>query len=134
MYPLGNRRPDAPVIDGPPKGKIDVEYEYNFSIYDPDDDSMYLRVDWGNGTAGPWQGPYPSNTVVKLNHTWDEKGTYTIKAQVKDSYGAESEWGKLKVKMPKCEPFDLIATHKKIGGKGTICNTNIMQSVGIGYE
>lgn len=98
---VGNRPPRAPKINGSTHGKVGVEYEYNFLLSDLDDDLMYLRVDWGNGTSGPWQGLYESDTTVKLNHTWDQKGTYTIRAQAKDIYGAESDWGTLKVTMPK---------------------------------
>jgi len=93
--------PDPPIIDGPTSGKVGVEYQYNFSLSDPDDDPMYLRVDWGNGTPGPWTGPYDSDTTVRLNHTWNEKGTFTIRAQAKDIYDVESEWSTLTVTMPK---------------------------------
>lgn len=93
--------PDPPIIDGPTHGKVGVEYEYNFSISDPDGDAMYLRVDWGSGTPGPWTGPYDSDTTVRLNHTWNEEGTFTIRAQAKDIYDVESEWGTLTVTMPK---------------------------------
>ena len=78
-----------------------VEYQYNFSLSDPDDDSMYLRVDWENGTPGPWQGPYDSDTTVRLGHTWNEKGTFTIKAKAKDVMGEESPWSELVVTMPR---------------------------------
>jgi nitrous oxidase accessory protein len=98
---VGNQPPRTPKIKGPTHGKVGVEYEYNFSLFDPDDDSMYLRVDWGNGTPSEWQGPYDSDSIVKLNHTWSRKGTYIIRAQAKDIYGAESDWETLKVTMPK---------------------------------
>ena len=102
-YPLriGNYPPDAPEIDGPAKGISGVEYKYNFTISDPNYDSMYIRVDWGSGTSGSWQGPYDSNTTVKLKHTWDEQGTFTIRAQAKDIYDSESGWGELTVTMPR---------------------------------
>jgi hypothetical protein len=97
----GNRPPNAPIITGKTNGKVGVEYQYNFTLSDPDNDAMYLRVDWGNGTSSPWQGPYDSGKTVKLNHIWSQKGTYTIRAQAKDIYGVESDWGTLTVKMPK---------------------------------
>ena len=96
-----NQPPNAPTITGATSGKVGVEYGYNFSLSDPDDDSMYLRVDWGNGTPGPWHGPFDSDTTVKLNHTWNQKGTFTIRAQAKDIYDVESEWATLEVTMPK---------------------------------
>jgi D-mannonate dehydratase len=62
---------------------------------------MYLRVDWGNGTPSPWQGPYDSNTKVKLSHTWNQVGTHVIKTQVKGIYGAESYWETFEVSIPR---------------------------------
>jgi len=93
--------PDAPIIDGPTSGKVGVDYQYNFSLFDLDGDSMYLRIDWGNGTSGPWHGPYDSDTTVKLNHTWNQKGAYTIRARAKDTYNLWGPWSELEVTMPK---------------------------------
>jgi len=93
--------PNKPIITGPTSGKVGVEYKYNFSLSDPDGDAMYLRVDWENGTPGPWQGPYDSDTTVRLNHTWTKKGTYAIRAQAKDIYGIAGPWGTLEVTMPR---------------------------------
>jgi len=106
VVPVGNQEPEPPIITGPTHGKVNVEYDYNFSLSDPDNDSTYLRVDWGNGTSGPWQGSYASDITVKLNHTWNQKGKYTIRAQTKDVYGMESDWAYLEVTMPKNKPFN----------------------------
>ena len=100
-YGRNNRYPDAPIIDGQKTGKVGVEYEYKFLLSDPDEDAMYLRIDWGSGTPGPWEGPYSSGETVKLNHTWDIQGTYTIKAQAKDFFNVEGLWGELTVTMPR---------------------------------
>lgn len=96
-----NQNPITPIIDGPPSGKVGVEYEYNFLISDPDSDSMFLRVDWGIGGPGKWHGPFPSGTMVKLNYSWYKKGIFTIRAQAMDTFGAQSEWGTLEVTMPR---------------------------------
>lgn len=93
--------PNKPTITGPTSGKVGVEYQYSFSLSDPDNDSMYLRVDWGSGTPGPWYGLYDSDTTVRLNHTWTKKRTYTIRAQAKDIHGITGPWGTLEVTMPK---------------------------------
>ncbi len=98
---VGNDPPNPPIIDGQKSGKVGVEYEYKFSLSDSDNDSMYLRTDWGNGTPEPWQGPYAFNTTVRINHTWNQKGNYTIRAQSKDIYGKESDWATLEITMPK---------------------------------
>ncbi len=42
-----------------------------------------------------------SGEKAKIFHTWAEQGTYIIKAKAKDISDYESEWGTLKVTMPK---------------------------------
>ena len=96
-----NEPPNAPIITGPVNGKTGEEYQYNFSISDPDADSMHIRIDWGNGIPGKWDGPFPSGSIIKYNYTWKKKGTYTIRAQTMDTYGAMSPWGELTVTMPR---------------------------------
>jgi len=102
---ITNHPPNAPNINGPTNGEVGVEYEYNFTLKDIDNDQLYLRVDWGSQNFGPWQGPYNSDTTIKLSHTWNQKGTYTIKAQLKDIYDAESNISTLVITMPKNKPF-----------------------------
>lgn len=97
---IGNQPPDAPSITGPAKGKIKVAYEYNFTTTDPDGDTLYYLIDWGDGTNGSWIGPYESGAMVAVSHTWITKGSYTIQAMAKDSVGNESGWGTLSVTMP----------------------------------
>ncbi len=96
-----NNPPNMPSIDGPNRGKPGVEYDYNFSLIDSNDDAMRLRVDWGSGTPGKWYGPYDSGTKVKLNHTWNQRGTFTIRAQAEDIFGAESSWSEFEVTIPR---------------------------------
>ncbi len=91
-YNWTNQPPEPPLIDGLISGKVRVEYVYDFSLSDPEDDPMYLRVDWGDGTPVPWAGPFDSDETVRLNHTWHKNGNYTIRAQAKDIYGNESDW------------------------------------------
>ncbi|UCD13331.1 MAG: PQQ-like beta-propeller repeat protein [Thermoplasmatales archaeon] len=87
-----NQPPVSPIIEGPTRGKVGVKYEYNFSLSDPEDDLMHLKIDWGGGNITGWLGPYQSGQVIKINHTWFVVGDYDIKAKAKDIYGAESEW------------------------------------------
>jgi len=96
-----NHPPYPPIITGPINGKIWVWYDYNFSLSDPDGDSLSLRVDWGIGGPGKLHGPFDSGAIVTLNYSWRRRGNYTIRAQAIDTYGAESEWGTLEVTMPK---------------------------------
>jgi hypothetical protein len=95
-----NQPPLAPMIHGPPHGKVGQLYTYTFNSTDPDTDTVYYYIDWGdNGTSG-WIGPYASGTIVPQSHTWMNKETYLIKAKAKDIHGNESNWSTLQVKMP----------------------------------
>lgn len=94
--------PVTPVIYGETNGLVGEEYEYCIdTVVDPDGDSIWVFWDWGDGTNSDWQGPYESGEQVCDNHSWEERGIYTIKARLKDDYGALSDWGYLEVSMPK---------------------------------
>ncbi len=97
---LGDR-PEIPQIQGSTQGKAGTSYSYTFSSTDPDGDDVYYYIEWGDGQTEEWIGPYESGEVITVNHTWDEKGAYTIKAKAKDTKGLESDWGTLEVTMPK---------------------------------
>jgi len=95
-----NNPPSTPIIDGPTSGKPGVEYEYTFVSTDDDNDELYYLIDWGDGIEDV-TSVFPSGVEAHANHTWTNKGTYTIKAKAKDPYMAESEWGQLIVTMPR---------------------------------
>ncbi len=100
-----NEAPNAPEIDGPTSGKPDEVYDYLFSTVDIDGDQVYYHIKWGDGNLEEWIGPYDSGESFSLNHTWIEKGTYTITAKAKDIYGAEGPEGTLDVSIPKIKGF-----------------------------
>ncbi len=101
-----NQPPEAPRINGPKSGKPGNIYSYTFVTEDPEGHNISYEIDWGDGTVDPWDGPHESNTIISRNHTWSEKGTYTIMARAKDAHGAIGEWGTLEVTMPKNKPFN----------------------------
>jgi parallel beta-helix repeat protein len=101
LYGWNNTRPNQPIITGPANGRKWVWYEFNFSISDPENDSIWIHIDWGHGTPSKWAGPYPSGSNVKLNYSWRKKGSYTIRAQTMDSKGLLSEWGTLEITIPR---------------------------------
>ncbi len=101
-----NLPPEAPTIDGPTSGKKGTEYHYNFTANDPNGNNVYYFIDWGDNTTEGWIGPYASNEIITWNHTWNERGTYTIKAKAKDIYDAESNWTTLKVTIPKSQIYN----------------------------
>jgi hypothetical protein len=95
-----NTAPVKPTITGPAKGKPGVNYEYTVTAIDPEDQQVSYFIDWGDGTSTGWLGPYDSGSPVIVNHTWETKQTFTVKAKAKDALGAESEWASLAVKIP----------------------------------
>ena len=96
-----NTPPNTPILYGQTNGKAGEEYRYEFLTIDPDDDDVYYYIEWGDGEFEEWLGPYDSDEKIKVNHSWDEKGGYIIRAKVKDEHGAESYWGVLQISMPK---------------------------------
>ena len=85
-----NDPPNKPDIDGPDVGKEGEEYEYTFTATDPDEDDLEFYIEWGDGEVEYWIGPYESGEEFAISHSWEEEGTYTIKATARDVYGEES--------------------------------------------
>ena len=77
-----------------------------FKTTDPDGDNLYYYILWGDGDYEEWIGPYESDEVVFVNHSWSEQGAYKIMARAKDVYGLIGDWGTLDVTMPKNKPLD----------------------------
>ncbi len=96
-----NDPPDKPSISGETNGKIKTEYDYIFLSSDPEELHIWYFIDWRDGTDTGWIGPYPSDKKITVNHKWSEQGDYNIRCRTKDPYGAESDWGELRVTMPK---------------------------------
>jgi outer membrane protein assembly factor BamB len=97
---IGNSKPSIPTINGILIGKIKQSYEYKIYSTDPENENISYYVDWGDGTNSGWTRPYPSGQEQILNHTWNKKGTYMIKAKARDIHDQESDWGILSVRMP----------------------------------
>jgi hypothetical protein len=98
---IANKPPSAPDIEGPASGKAGVEIPYGFCSTDPDEDEISYCIDWGEGSGEICIGSFPSGTCANIAHTWENQGTYIIKAKAKDKIGAESPVSTLTVTMPK---------------------------------
>ena len=97
---IGDQPPDAPIIDGPhcwPAGK---ELCFTFHSTDPDNDSVKYIIDWGDGTTNETDF-IQACTPVEVCHTWEEMGTYVIKAKAVDMWGAESDWSEFEITIPR---------------------------------
>jgi hypothetical protein len=95
-----NQPPSAPIIDGETNGKNGIEYEYTFNAVDPDDDNVRYHIDWDDSNSETTDF-FSSGTDVKVKHTWDNEGTYTITAYAEDEFGLAGPEGTLTVTMPR---------------------------------
>jgi len=93
--------PSTPSIKGNETGPFGTNQQYEIKARDPEGNSVYYMIDWGDGTITDWLGPYASNVDITQSHNWDEKGTYQVQVKAKDIYDQESDWGTLEVEMPK---------------------------------
>jgi len=102
MFPYVNQgAPERPLIGGVTNGKKGKIYNYTFVTTDPDGDEVYYYIDWGDNTSSGWIGLYSSGVAVIQAHKWSHKGTYIIKAKARDTLGEESDWGTLKITIPR---------------------------------
>ena len=101
--PPSNKPPDIPLIpSGPTTGQTGISYIYYTSSTDPENDNLFYWIDWGDGSpAVEWTGEYSSGEVVTVSHTFENQGSYNIKAKAKDVNDAESDWGSIDVIMPR---------------------------------
>ena len=96
-YEGGNDQ-EPPEISGPTYGEPGVEYEYTFTTYDPEEDEIWIKIDWDDGNITDWLGPYKSGEPVNKSHKWDYEGRYDIRAKSKDFWG-ESFWNEYPVRI-----------------------------------
>jgi hypothetical protein len=100
-----NDGPNKPSIDGPTKGSPGIDYKYNFSATDPDEDNLEYYIQWGDDNCEEWIGPYLSGEEFTLSHCWEEKGTYSVRVKVRDIYEEESSWVTIQVSIPRAKEF-----------------------------
>jgi len=101
-----NKRPIVPTIIGPESGKIGEEYSYVIASTDPNDDSVYYFIDWGDGETEDWIGPFASGEDIVINHTWTKKGRYDLYVMAKDTNDAGSYWSQIEFTLSKSKPFN----------------------------
>ena len=94
--------PITPKINGPNSGSPGEEYIFDFTSLDPDgDEEIYYYIDWGDGSYEEWLGPYESGESLVINHTWQNKQDYNIRAKAKDSAGKQSDWRTQEFNVPR---------------------------------
>jgi hypothetical protein len=104
--------PPPPEIDGPIRGKPGIVYEFNFVSCNYDNSSIIYEIHWGDGTMIE-SGPHVYGEIITLNHSWDTRGAFTIKARTKDEYGIYTDWSFHEINIPRgrniINIFDLIS-------------------------
>jgi hypothetical protein len=101
-----NEAPNAPSIDGPTDGIIDIEYFYNISSIDAEGYDVWYYIEWGDGSTDNWIGPFASGENEIVGHTWSKKKTFDVKVKAKDIHGFESDWATIKVTIPKSNIYN----------------------------
>jgi hypothetical protein len=100
-----NDPPLTPTISGPSTGQSGTPITFTFNSVDPDGNDVYYYILWDDGNVEIWDGPHSSGTDLEISHTYSNQKTYTIEAKAKDTYGEESDWGELTIKIPRNKPL-----------------------------
>jgi hypothetical protein len=95
-----DKPPHAPTIDGPQKAQVRTDVIYTLQADDPDNTPVHYLIDWGDGSTQEQTIDYEPGIPIRVYHKWSQRGTYTIKAKAIDTFGLESNWTTLSVKMP----------------------------------
>ncbi len=97
---FGSQDPIA-TISGPTSGRLRKTHTFQVSAIDPQEDDVYLYVNWGDGTNTDWMGPHASGELITVDHRFSERQNYTIKAKAKDISGNEGPEQPLKITISK---------------------------------
>ena len=110
FYTSENNDPNKPARPfGGKKGNVGEVYVFSSYATDEDDDRLYYKWDFGDGTFSEWLGPYDSGEEVNVSHEWSKIGIYKVKVKARDEYRAESDWSEpLSLIMPMCNQFPLL--------------------------
>lgn len=83
---IDNQPPSEPIIKGPMRGVVGVNYSFTFNSTDPDGDDILYIVDWNDGTNLEITDFYPSGEEVTLDHSWDHEGAFSVMGGAIDIY------------------------------------------------
>jgi hypothetical protein len=98
---IGDQPSNIPKIYGATRGTQGIEYEYGFISIDPENDNLTYDIDWGDGDIETDIGPFPSGEIFPRSHSWNNTGTYLIKARAKDEFDYYSDWSEHGISIPR---------------------------------
>ncbi len=83
--PIHQKCPDGPqVLSHTNEIKINMNYEIQVNATDADDDNIYYRWYWDDGSTSNWIGPYKSGEIASATHQYDHPGYFFVRVQAKD--------------------------------------------------
>lgn len=83
-----NTSPYVEDVDGPDQGYTSDTLYFLVTAIDDENDSVSLRVDWGDGEISNWTG-YQSGSLFVFSHSWSNPGNYGIRFQPKDQWAEQ---------------------------------------------
>jgi hypothetical protein len=84
----------AAIPSGPESGHRNELLLFTSSATDPDNDSVAIRFDWGDGDTSDWSALVVGGAAVSVSHSWSAADTYTLRAQAKDARERVSVWSR----------------------------------------
>jgi hypothetical protein len=91
--PKKNNAPDTPSVpSGPSSVAKNSTASFASAATDPDNDSVSIRFDWGDGATSDWSNWVASGDTVAMLHLWADSGTFQLKTQAKDWQDSTSAW------------------------------------------
>lgn len=105
-----NQPPNTPLVTGPSQVKVGVMAEFTATSLDPNGDMIEYYFDFGDGTNSGWTPMVNSGFAAHVNHSFTKKGTYTVKAKVRDTSLAESAYGSVPITVPAAVSYTPVIT------------------------
>ncbi len=88
-----NRPPYTPCPpSGPSIGVINKVYRFGSKTIDPNEDSIAIRFDWGDGETSDWSELVESDEAAAMSHFWPKSDNYNVRVQAKDKKELYSKW------------------------------------------
>lgn len=87
-----NKPPETPKVFGPSYGYVDSAYEFKATTFEPEEESVAFRFDFGDGNISNWTNFIKSGETIKITHSFSQADSYYVKAQAKDIKGNISYW------------------------------------------
>lgn len=87
-----NQAPEPSIPHGPSYGNVYQASQFSGLAVDPEEDSISIRFDWGNGFISDWSSIIASGDSVLISNIWLESGYYYVKIQAMDIHGMTSDW------------------------------------------